>query len=73
MQSLELFFRRSSTNKIGDTSIQKQIGEIKNSSKNRAQANGVVGETSEITGPEEKDKKYVYSFKLLLKKEKYRS
>jgi predicted AAA+ superfamily ATPase len=75
MQSLELFFRRSSTNKIGDTSIQKQIGEIKNSSKNRAQANGVVGEAFEQESGvrNEESGKYSYSFKLLLKKEKYRS
>jgi hypothetical protein len=75
MQSLELFFRRTSTNKIGDTSIQKQIGEIKNSSKNRAQANGVVGEAFEQESGvrNEESGKYSYSFKLLLKKEKYRS
>lgn len=76
MQSIELFIERYTQNRIGKDGVKKQSDEIAACMKNRAQAAGVVGEVYELSGPnevEDGENKYYYSFKLFLKKEKYRS
>jgi predicted AAA+ superfamily ATPase len=76
-KTIDLILERISVNRIGQSSLHKQIQEIELCCKNRAQAAGVEGKASDITGPEEITidglQRYKYTFTLTLKKEKYRS